>query len=117
MSRPPPNILRPPCNVCSRQGQGFEYRDPVFRGDSPVHFCSFACSEVFMVSRARDVPLTHDEARALKAGGDQAGAYLDRLGKTDLATLTPEEWHEFCRLLYVGTCDDLALQAQESVPF
>ncbi len=32
------------------------------------------------------------EEEALRAGGDAAGAYLDKIGKTDLAVLTEEEW-------------------------
>lgn len=32
---------------------------------------------------------------ALRAGGDAAGAYLDEIGRTDLATLTAEEWETF----------------------
>ena len=38
---------------------------------------------------------------ALEAGAD-AGAYLEELGKTDLARLTGDEWREFLRRLYVG---------------
>jgi hypothetical protein len=32
------------------------------------------------------------ERQALLDGGDALGAYLDKIGKTDLTQLTPEEW-------------------------
>lgn len=37
------------------------------------------------------------EISAIEAAGDEAGAYLDDLGKTDLANLTPDEWRHFLR--------------------
>ena len=36
--------------------------------------------------------LTRDD---ILAAGDHAGAYLQSLNKTDLATLTPDEWATF----------------------
>ncbi|MET3409490.1 DUF6511 domain-containing protein [Methylobacterium sp. 1030] len=42
------------------------------------------------------------EQAALVLAGNAAGAYLDRLGRTDLAALHPGEWQEFCRLLVTG---------------
>lgn len=37
------------------------------------------------------------EQRAIERGGEKAGAYLDQIGKTDLAALTPDEWRHFLR--------------------
>jgi len=38
---------------------------------------------------------------ALEAG-KLAGAYLDEIGKTDLAALSGDEWREFLRRLFVS---------------
>ena len=38
---------------------------------------------------------------ALEAG-KLAGAYLDEIGKTDLAALSGDEWREFLRRIIVG---------------
>lgn len=38
----------------------------------------------------------------VRAGGDRAGAYLDSIGKTDLAQLNPAQWHKFCQILVAG---------------
>lgn len=37
--------------------------------------------------------------KAIAAGGAKAGEYLERIGKTDLAKLTAEEWAQFCKTL------------------
>lgn len=39
--------------------------------------------------------LNRIEEEALRAGGDAAGAYLEKIGKTDLAQLSQEEWLTF----------------------
>jgi hypothetical protein len=37
----------------------------------------------------------------LEAGG-AAGTYLEKIGKTDLATLSPDEWRTFLQCIVVG---------------
>lgn len=39
------------------------------------------------------------EDAALEHAGDCAGEYLDSIGKTDLATLTQEEWQQLIRVV------------------
>lgn len=38
-----------------------------------------------------------DLDNAIWAGGKEGGQYLDKIGKTDLATLTKEEYFMFCQ--------------------
>lgn len=42
------------------------------------------------------------EQRARDEAGEAAGAYLDKLGKTDLASLTETEWRAFLDQVLVG---------------
>lgn len=70
-----------------------------------------------MVARASEIELKTNEVEAALAGGKDAGAYLDSLGKTDLADMTREEWTEFCARVYRGAVADLQRQAREYVPF
>lgn len=42
------------------------------------------------------------EQHAVKEAGNEAGAYLDELGNTDLAAMTAEQYIEFCRRIVVG---------------
>lgn len=99
-----------PCAVCCR-ASGAVAID--IRGRGHARFCSLECSEVWMKRR----PQAHDEEKAIAAGGAEAGAYLESIGKTDLAAMTPEEWREFCKRLFEATCADLKRQASEWVPF
>ena len=47
------------------------------------------------------------EQMALNAAGNRGGAYLDRIGKTDLATLDPDQWTAFLREIVEGFGSDL----------
>jgi hypothetical protein len=42
------------------------------------------------------------EIGAALEAGSQAGAYLEEIGKTDLAALSPDEWRSFLRRIVVG---------------
>ena len=50
---------------------------------------------------------TPNEQAALAAGGDAAGAYLEGLGKSDLATLSQPEWRQLIEIVVTGYCDTL----------
>ena len=50
---------------------------------------------------------TPNEAEAMIVGGHQGGAYLESLGKSDLATLTETEWDRFIDAVVTGYCDHL----------
>lgn len=102
-----------PCPICKRAG-----------GYATIHIdklplgsvCGPKCAELFL--RARGVPnMEKFEKDAAVKGGDLGGQYLDQINKTDLAKLTPEEWAEFCGLIFVGTCDALRERANDEIPF
>lgn len=57
------------------------------------------------------------EARALEDGGNAGGEYLDSIGKTDLATLTEEEWATFWRLGFVAYSDSMREIVSREVPW
>ncbi len=42
------------------------------------------------------------ETEAIDEAGALAGAYLDSINKSDLATLTPDEWREFLERVVDG---------------
>lgn len=51
-------------------------------------------------------------AEHVAEGGNLGGAYLDAIGKTDLATLTAEEWETFCAKVIAG-----AFGQTDQIPF
>jgi hypothetical protein len=102
--------------VCNRASAGFAFSAPQTHSP-PVFFCSMRCSEVWMVAHRRKIVLTRDETTAALAGGKAAGAYLERLGRTDLGQLSRVEWAEFCDRLTRGYLEALQRQADAQVPF
>lgn len=50
-------------------------------------------------------PIFSIDAEAVAYGGQRAGEMLERIGKTDLAELTADEWQEFCGVLVTYTMD------------
>ena len=58
---------------------------------------------------------TPNEKAAFEQGGQMGGAYLDDLAKTDLETLSREEWLTFVEAVVTGYCDHLrALAARDA---
>jgi hypothetical protein len=43
----------------------------------------------------------------MAASGDAAGAYLESLGRSDLATLSQPEWRQLIEIVVTGYCDTL----------
>ena len=104
-----------PCAICGREWRGFGVKAP--SDQYQKHFCSYRCSEVYMIARAKKIDITKDERAAALCGGRAAGAYLDQIGKSDLTDMTQEEWARFCETLFESACAELARQADETVPF
>lgn len=90
------------CAVCHRHAVWLGYR-PKRRG--PIiwlcdsNSCHAAARKVYGI--AQGVLDAYELGAALEAGVD-AGTYLDAIGKSDLASLTSDEWREFLRRVVVG---------------
>ena len=57
---------------------------------------------------------TPNEIEAMATGGQMGGEYLESIGKSDLATLSEEEWALFLDAIVTGYCDHLrALAAKD----
>jgi hypothetical protein len=52
--------------------------------------------------------LSEQEIGSIIATGPKAGAYLDAIGKTDLATLTEDEWLGFIEATVMSYADEMA---------
>lgn len=50
---------------------------------------------------------TPNETEAMTVGGQEGGAYLESIGKSDLATLSATEWDQFIDVVVTGYCDHL----------
>lgn len=62
--------------------------------------------------------LNHFEKKALDAASDKAGTFLEGVGKTDLATMTAEEWRELLATVFVSAAAEIQrLTDEDAVPF
>jgi hypothetical protein len=90
------------CAVCRRRAMWLGYA-PNHRGPyiwlCDDNGCHAAAKRVYAMPNP--ILDAYEIGAALEAGAD-AGAYLEELGKTDLAQLTGDEWREFLHRLYVG---------------
>ncbi len=63
---------------------------------------------------------TEIEIEGMYAGADAGGAYLDSIGKSDLAEFTEDEWMSFIEKVIVGFQDkvsELAKPFEKDPPF
>lgn len=86
------------CGVCKRAATGIGYapkqgKPILWLCDDPV--CIGLGSKVFRMPKE----MTQFEAFALSDAGEEAGAYLESVGKTDLAELNAEEWVTFLKTI------------------
>ncbi|UOK71693.1 DUF6511 domain-containing protein [Ancylobacter polymorphus] len=61
--------------------------------------------------------LTRIERLAIREGGDKGGEYLDSIQKTDLASLTEDEWWEFLERIEAGRREALVTTLKHESPF
>ena len=105
------------CGCCGRQATGFGYspdhRKPVI----------WVCDDNSCLQLAKDSyamkqdKFSRIESLAAGKGGDEGGAFLDTIGKSDLATLSPDEWFEFCRRIVAGYRKALVADLKGEAPF
>lgn len=107
------------CAVCLRDGRGFAFQDPVPSAfPKPIyHACSMGHLDVVMAywKVAQMLNPTRHEQAAILLASDKAGEYLERLGKTDLVTLTQPEWMGLVQLIFEASTHEIGrLTDQES---
>jgi hypothetical protein len=88
---------------CGRGERGFIFQTPrnkrrLGEPAQPEYYCSMKC----MDGRENVIDPTTDELASIEAGGHKGGEFLDEIGKSDLATLTRQEWLMFCRCVITG---------------
>ncbi len=101
------------CFVCRRRADGLGVG-----GDNAIGWLCQICADQGHGAKALDMPtpeFDRYEIAALAAAGDRAGAYLDSLTRTDLATLHPEEWTHVCRLIVTGFGDAIRREVAGAV--
>lgn len=85
------------CAICRRIEAGVGYSPPPRHSEKAriIWTCEADIGRAKAVWHMRNDTLARIEREALLAAGDKAGDFLDQMGKTDLAKLSPEEWEAF----------------------
>jgi hypothetical protein len=60
---------------------------------------------------------SENEEEAIEVGGHAAGEYLDSIQKTDLATLSGDEWRIFLGKVLDGYSNHMTAMAAKHPPF
>lgn len=89
------------CSVCRCVDRGVSVR---LGRNSNLWVCSDPeCLDLAVRSSAmRQEEFLGIERQAAQRGGEEGGGYLEAIGKTDLADLTPEQWDEFVETVIQG---------------
>lgn len=86
------------CFVCRQRADGLGVMVK-----SCVGWLCQQCADGGYGMRASHMPVRqfdrYEEGALRRAAEGRAGAYLDMLGRTDLASLHPDEWRHVCRLI------------------
>lgn len=78
------------CGCCGRTATGFGYAPKT--GQSIIWVCDDVCLQLAKDSYSmKQDQFSRLESKAAGKGGEEAGQFLDSIGKTDLATLTIDE--------------------------
>lgn len=106
------------CFCCRRRDSGIGY----LKNGRPLKIIWSCDDHITLVRKALAMPQSvFDvyEQRAVEKAGMEAGAFLDQIGKTDLAALTAEEWSSFCKTMITSFGENLAhrLATHEEAPF
>ena len=85
------------CAVCGRQAASSTAVRGVFVRRGAFWLCTdpYCHTAAEGLADMKAAEITPIEAAAIIEGGNAGGAYLDSLGKTDLAALTPDEYATF----------------------
>jgi hypothetical protein len=60
----------------------------------------------------------HFEMAAIEAASEPAGVYIEKLGKTDMATWSEKEWHEFLEVIILTAREKMTpLLTQDEIPY
>lgn len=111
--------MNAPC-FCRRAPRGFAWHDysiPAWDRPLGLDACSLACLNIIANRRGLPEMPNKTEELAVDAASERIGAYLEQIGKTDLATMSAEEWHGFLLHAFTCTAEEVRDLVDADVPF
>ncbi len=105
------------CAICRRDARGYGFASALVRVDAPnVKLCSWRCQRIAARLKGMIDPNKH-EVNALAAASQQAGVYVEALGRTDLVSWTASEWDGLVEVIVTAFQDYLRQAYQDDPPF
>jgi hypothetical protein len=104
------------CFICSRRHDNLAYGERY----QPLKWLCWPCLTTVNAKKAYHMTkrqLDQYERQALEDGGNAGGAYLDEIGKTDLAELTELEWATFWRTGFVAYSESMREIVSKEIPY
>jgi hypothetical protein len=83
----------------------------------PVKWACKPCLNSTNLKKVYHMRLDAYEQQALEDGGNAGGAFLDEIGKTDLASLDEHEWSRFLGIVLQGYADSMREIVRTEVPY
>jgi hypothetical protein len=100
---------------CGRATRGFYFKHPTDKYVEPVACCSMKCLGI-ATRRRGQMEINIVEKVAVETVSPKVGEYLEKIGKTNLATMTTEEWHGFIAHTHACVAEHLR-EVWDDVPF
>jgi len=105
------------CAICRRDARGFGFEPRLIGVPAPaVKLCSRTCQNITTRLTGMINPNLHEQ-NALEAASAAGGAYVESLGRTDLASWTPEEWATLIDVVITRFQDSLRTAYADDPPF
>ena len=105
------------CAICRRDARGYGFAPSFIRIDAPaVKLCSRRCQDITGKLSGMIDPNKH-ETNALFAASISGGAYVETIGKTDLAVWTEQEWAALIDVIVTSFQDFLRQAYADDPPF
>ncbi len=103
------------CCICRRDARGWGFAPELIGIRAPaVKQCSQRCQDITGKFKGMIDPNKH-ETNALAAAGISGGAFVEEIGKTDLASWTEQEWATLVDVI-VTSFQDFLRQAYADDP-
>lgn len=107
------------CPLCLRHARGFAYLNPRDKFATQFHYDSMECMMAHSYSNLPPA-LDREEHEALGHASDMGGAFVEKLGKTDLATWSPDEWQLLTNeivLAFTARLRDICTTTDRDIPY
>ena len=106
------------CPICGRSPRGFGYQRPHDQYAPRFKACSMQCLNIISKWKGKmEIKLDKFEEEGIDAASEEAGRYLEGLGKFDIALLSASEWRKLLATVFVAATARIREIRSDDIPF